>query len=108
MERLNVAILGAGGLGKNAAKIIGMKKELQLVGICDSRGFAFNKKGINPERVANIPEGSTVGELGFGKLSRDPIGEILKLKDSIDGMFVALPNLPNDFIPKVTKRIFTE
>ena len=89
MEKLNVAILGAGGLGKNAAKIIGMKKELRLVGICDSRGFAFDKKGLEPERIANAPEGSTVG-----KLSKDPIGEILRQKESIDGMFVALPNLP--------------
>ncbi len=108
MEKLNVVILGAGGLGKNAAKIIGMKKELRLVGICDSRGFAFDKKGLDTDRIAATPEGSTVGELTFGKLSRDSIGDILKYKDAIDGIFVALPNLPNDFIPKVTRRIFTE
>ncbi|MFH1858321.1 MAG: saccharopine dehydrogenase-like oxidoreductase [Candidatus Omnitrophota bacterium] len=108
MERLNVAILGAGGLGKNAAKIIGMKKELRLVGICDSRGFAFDRNGLDVERIAAAPEGSTVGELSFGKLSRDSIGELLKEKDHIDGIFMALPNLPNDFIPKVTRRIFAE
>lgn len=108
MEKLNIAILGAGGLGKNAVKMIGMKKELRLVGICDSRGFAFDSKGLDTERIATAPEGSTIGELEFGKLSKDPIGEILKQKESIDGMFVALPNLPNDFIPKVTRRILTE
>ncbi len=108
MERLNIAILGAGGLGKNAAKMIGMKKEFRLVGLCDSRGFAFQAKGLDTERVAKAPEGSTVGELSFGKLSKDPIGELLKHKDNIDAIFVALPNLPNDFIPKVTRRIFTE
>ena len=108
MEQLNIAILGAGGLGKNAAKIIGMKKELRLVGICDSRGFAFDKKGLDTTRIAAAPEGSTIGELEFGKLSKDPIGEILKQRESIHGIFVALPNLPNDFVPKVTRRIFTE
>lgn len=108
MDKMNIAILGAGGLGKNAAKMIGMKKELRLVGICDSRGVAFDKKGLEAERIVEAPEGSTVGELAFGKLSKDSIGEILKQKEFIDGIFVALPNLPNDFIPKVTRRIFTE
>ncbi|MCH7761988.1 saccharopine dehydrogenase-like oxidoreductase, partial [candidate division TA06 bacterium] len=104
MARLNVAILGAGGLGKNAARMIGMKKEFRLVGICDSRGFVFERTGVDGEGVSKISEGSTVGELAFGKLSKDPIGGILKHKDEIDGIFMALPNLPNSFLPKVTRR----
>jgi len=105
---MDVAILGAGGLGKNAAKMMDAKKELRLVGICDSKGVAFDAKGIDGNRIMEMPEGSTVGELSFGRLSKDPIGDILKHKESITGLFVALPNLPNDFIPKVIRRIFTE
>ncbi|MDO8753737.1 MAG: hypothetical protein Q7J80_07565 [Anaerolineales bacterium] len=34
----------------------------------------------------------------------DSIGGMLKFKDDIDGIFVALPNLPNNFIPSVVQR----
>ncbi|NQV04274.1 MAG: saccharopine dehydrogenase-like oxidoreductase, partial [Candidatus Omnitrophica bacterium] len=38
------------------------------------------------------------------RYSKDSIGEIIKLKNKFDGIFVALPNLPNEFIPSVVKR----
>ena len=103
-KRIQVAILGAGGLGRNAAKIISMKKELQLVGICDSKGFAFSQDGLDAANVGAMPEGSSVIELSEGKISKDPLGEMIRRKESIDGIFVALPNLPNTFIPEVTRR----
>lgn len=86
MKKIRVAVLGAGGLGQAAAKIIGMKREMKLVAICDSKGCSF---------------------YGRWKKSKDPIGEIIKRSDEIDGIFVALPNMPNNFIPSVAKR-FTD
>ena len=104
MKRFNVAILGSGGLGRNAAKIVSMKQELRLLGICDSKGFAFSKEGLDPTEVASMPEGSSVAELLHGKICKDPLQEIIERSASIDGIFVALPNLPNTFIPEVTRR----
>jgi len=101
---MKIAILGAGGLGKAAAKIIGIKQEMKLVAICDQGGYAFNPAGLNPSEIEKIKIGSTVGKMSNGKPSDDSIGEIIKLSDEIDGIFVALPNLPNDFIPNIIKR----
>ena len=103
-RRINVAILGSGGLGRNAAKIISMKRELQLVGICDSKGFAFSKDGLDAANVSTMPEGSSVVELSHGKICKDSLQEMIDQSEAIDGIFVALPNLPNTFIPEVTRR----
>ncbi|MEW6619350.1 MAG: saccharopine dehydrogenase-like oxidoreductase [bacterium] len=101
---MRIAVLGAGGLGKAAGKIISLKKEMRLIAICDHQGFAFNPDGLNCAEIEEIKIGSTVGKMPDGKMSDDSIGEIIKLSNDIDGIFVALPNLPNEFIPGVTQR----
>ena len=53
-ERIRVAVLGAGGLGKAACRIIGMKKELLLCGVCDSKGFVVSSDGLDTQRLASI------------------------------------------------------
>lgn len=92
MKKIRIAVLGAGGLGKACLKIVTKKKEVKVVAICDSGGHLHSEKGI------------TKGDLKRLRPSRDPIGEIIKIKNKIDGIFVALPNLPNEFIPNTIKR----
>ena len=124
---MRVGVLGAGGLGKAAARIIGMKRELKLVAICDSRGFAFDEDGLNCQAIATL-EGDLVegyrqaaassaaqntGSGGVMTATRtvvrhasDPINEIIGRSPSLDGILVALPNLPNEFIPGIARRFF--
>lgn len=144
-KKIRVAVLGAGGLGKACAKVVGMKKELLLVAICDSLGYAYSPLGLDTEAIYNLEAKKSVGDLSLihqarhmayagyaqgadtkealnksglatsekdtteviSRRAKDSIGEIIKLKDKIDAIFVALPNLPNEFIPQVTKR-FTD
>ena len=94
----NIAVLGAGGLGMAAAGIIARKKEMRLVAIADRTGFLTDANGINPE----ILNGKKLGEIGDA--SDDTIGEIIENSGNIDGIFIALPNLSNDFIPNVALR----
>jgi hypothetical protein len=51
---IRVAVLGAGGLGKAAARIIGMKRELRLTAVCDSQGFVASAEGLDVEALAGI------------------------------------------------------
>ena len=105
LGKTRVAVLGAGGLGKVAARIIGMKSSLDLVAICDSKGYAFSEVGLDGELVARLPGTDSISSLPeYGCESADSLGELIRLAHQIDGIFVALPNLPNDFIPKVVKR----
>ena len=92
MKKIRIAVLGAGGLGKACLDVVKKKKEAKVVAICDSAGYLYSEKGIGSEDLRKF------------KPSKDSIGEIIKLKDKYDGIFVALPNLPNEFIPSVVKR----
>ena len=92
---INVAILGSGGLGQNMALLIEQKKDFNLVGICDRSGYVFNENGIsgNVGTYRNTP-------------SSNPIKDLISLhKEKINAIFIALPNLPNEFIPNVAKEI---
>lgn len=111
---LKVAILGFGGLGQAAAKVLAAKKEMQLVAIADKEGFAYNPNGIDPD--AAIHAYQTQGSVGYlaagGTLAPDSIGALIaqiQLPESlalggVDGCFLALPNLPNTFMASVAQQ----
>lgn len=102
-----VALLGAGGLGRSMAQLLDQKKSLSLVGLCDTEGYAFDESGLTYEQVfADLPPGRSVaGVPGVGVRSSDSIPALLAHKEAIDGIFLALPNLPNEFIPQTIDRI---
>jgi hypothetical protein len=119
---IRVAVLGAGGLGKAAARIIGMKRELCLTAICDSRGIVASAQGLDGhalsavsgdlvEGVRQLQEGGASGSGGTAVATaveayhcEDPIGEILAMSPQYDAVLIALPNLPHAFIPSVIER----
>jgi hypothetical protein len=101
---MRIAILGAGGLGKAAAQIIEHKKDMTLVAVADASGFVYNEAGLDASKIAQVKVGGSVAELDEGRESDDSIGEVIALGDKVNGVFIALPNLPNDFIPGVTRR----
>ena len=100
---INVAILGSGGLGQNMALLIEQKKDFRLVGICDRNAYFFNLNGING---LTVKEAKSVENIKGAKKSLNSITDLLlENKENIDAIFIALPNLPNEFIPNVAKDI---
>ena len=99
---MNIAVLGAGGIGKSAARIIEKKSEVKIVATCDRSGYIIDEKGINPKKIYSLGKNLSVASIGHK--SYDAIGEIIKSSRIIDGILVTLPNLPNEFIPSVAKR----
>jgi hypothetical protein len=105
-----VGILGCGGLGKTAAAVLEPRREMILVAVCDSQGWAHDPAGIPASAVAPLAPGDTLADLPIGDESADPIGEMIRLgcEDAVDGFFLALPNLPSEFVPSVVKRFAEE
>jgi len=119
---IRVAVLGAGGLGTAAARIIGMKRQLRLCAVCDSRGVVADFSGLDTQRLASISGdlvtgyrqameggedrdgGASVTTAVAARHCEDPLGEIIEMADELDAVLIALPNLPNAFIPGVIER----
>ncbi|MFQ5809269.1 MAG: saccharopine dehydrogenase-like oxidoreductase [Armatimonadota bacterium] len=102
---VNVAILGAGGLGRSMVELMAHKPHLRLVGICESAGVAIREEGLSlPDVLAAAAQGSVASMPGVGRPSEDSIGDVIAAGDLLDAVFVALPNLPNSFVPDVAAR----
>ena len=101
----NVAILGAGGLARAAAQLLDQKSEFRMVALCDRDGYVHCPDGLTSSIFDAMPVTTSVGSVPeWGAMAEDSISEIIKLGDEIDAIFVALPNLPNEFIPSIVKR----
>ncbi|MBI2885260.1 MAG: saccharopine dehydrogenase-like oxidoreductase [Candidatus Omnitrophica bacterium] len=99
LERpIRVAVLGAGGLGRAACRLISAKRELQLTAICDSKSALASPEGLDSRSL-----GAGAGELGASRCD-DPIGAVLGHAAWFDALLVTLPNMPNEFIPGVVGR----
>jgi hypothetical protein len=106
-QPIRVGVLGFGGLGQAAAKLLSSKRELILVAAADQKGYAYSTEGLNTNAcISTYQKQGTVGYLEpFGTLSNNSIQDLIQATgDAVDGYFLALPNLPNDFIPNVTKQ----
>ncbi|MFM6021610.1 MAG: saccharopine dehydrogenase-like oxidoreductase, partial [Dolichospermum sp.] len=83
------------------------KREMILVAVADQKGYAYSTEGLNTDPcITTYQKQGTVGHLEpFGTLSNHSIQDLIQATgDAVDGYFLALPNLPNDFIPNVAKQ----
>ena len=97
-ETANIAVLGAGGLGMAAAKMLSEKKEMRLAAIADKTGYIKDPGGIDP----GLLEIKKPGEIGIS--TDDAITCIIENSQEFDGIFLALPCLTNRFIPDIVSR----
>ena len=102
---IKVGVLGFGGLGQAAARILAPKQELLWVAAADRQGYAYDDKGLDPDGCINAYRQQ--GSLGYlksqGTLSNHSIQDLIE-HTSVDGFFLALPNLPNTFMADVAKQ----
>lgn len=105
-ERMvNVGILGAGGLGRSMVALMQHKPHLRLAAICESAGVAICADGLElAEVIAAAERGSVATVSDVGRPSEDSIGDVIAAGEALDAIFVALPNLPNSFVPDVAAR----
>lgn len=101
---IRVGVLGFGGLGQAAAKVLAGKREMILVAVADKEGYTYAADGLNAQNCVTAYNQGSVGYLEpTGTLTTRSIQELIESADSVDGYFLALPNLPNNFIASVAQ-----
>lgn len=101
---IHVGVLGFGGLGQAAARILDPKGEMVLVAAADQKGYVYDSTGIDIDSAISTYHSShSVGHLpGGGVLSGNSIKDLIG-NSKVDGYFLALPNLPNTFMADVAR-----
>ena len=102
---IRVGVLGFGGLGQAAARMLVAKQEMLWVAAADLKGYAYFGEGLNLDTC--LAAYQSQGSLGYlepgGILTSRSIQELIAQASSVDGYFLALPNLPNTFIASVAQ-----
>jgi hypothetical protein len=102
---IRVGVLGFGGLGQAAARVLAPKREMLWVAAADQKGYAYDRAGLKPDTCITAYQAQ--GSVGYvepiGTLSNQSILELIE-KASVDGYFLALPNLPNTFMASVIQQ----
>ncbi len=102
---IQVGILGFGGLGQAAARMLTLKQEMRWVAAADQKGYTYNPLGLSlDDCVAAYQQQGSLGyvEAG-GTLSTDSLRSIIAAAQHVDCYFLALPNLPNTFMASVAQ-----
>jgi len=103
MNAIAVGILGFGGLGQAAARLLHQKQELRWVAAADREGYAYDPDGLDPDRcIAAARNGSLAGVPAVGMAATNSIAA-LRDRARVEGYFLALPNLPNEFMAGVAR-----
>lgn len=100
---IRVGVLGFGGLGQAAARVLVPKSEMLWVAAADLKGYAYTAEGLNLDTCLAAYHQGSLGYLELsGTLTSRGIQDLIK-HASVDGYFLALPNLPNTFIASVAQ-----
>ncbi|MGC9527704.1 MAG: (S)-8-amino-7-oxononanoate synthase BioU [Limnospira sp.] len=103
---MRVGVLGFGGLGQAAARVLAPKREMRWVAAADQKGYVYSTEGLDPDRCIEVyRDRGSLGDLKPGGThSTQSIEDLIRRgSQGVEGYFLALPNLPNTFMASVAK-----
>ena len=104
-QPIRVGVLGFGGLGQAAARVLQPKSEMVLVAVADQKAYAYNPEGFDTDAlISTYHQQGSIGYLPeYGVNSNNSIADLISTAN-VDGYFLALPNLPNTFMADIARQ----
>lgn len=98
-----VGVLGFGGLGQAATRVLAPKAEMRLAAAADKKGYVYDPAGLDASAcIAAYRNHESVGHVEPGGiLTQQSIQDLMQAATAVKGYFLALPNLPNTFMASV-------
>ena len=103
---LAVGVLGFGGLGQAATRVLAPKTEMVLTAAADKQGYVYMPNGLDAQAcIEAYRDRGSVGHVEpGGVLSQQSIPDAIAAAKFVQGYFLALPNLPNTFMADVVRQ----
>ena len=80
-----VGVLGFGGLGQAAARVLVPKREMKLVAAADKHGYVYSEDGLDASGCISTYQ--SLGSVGYlepyGKLSSESVEELINISSLI-------------------------
>ncbi|EFA71999.1 hypothetical protein CRD_02519 [Raphidiopsis brookii D9] len=88
-QPLRIGVLGFGGLGQAAAKVLSGKREMLLVAVADQKGYAYSPVGLKTNiAITTYQDRGSVGYLqSHGNLSNHSIQDLIANAPGVDAYF---------------------
>ena len=89
---IRVGILGFGGLGQAASRVLTPKTEMLWVAAADQKGYVYTSAGLSADQCIKTYQAQ--GSVGYleagGTLSNNSIADLIQQAEGVDGYFVRI------------------
>lgn len=103
---LRMAIFGAGGLGRGMMQRVELTPGFKTVAVVDSTAYLYDEEGVSLKDLSSITQ---LEKAPNAIPTLNGVMDLMRVRgDEIDVVFVALPNIPVEFIPSLAQQIATE
>jgi len=104
---IDAAIIGLGGMGRAAARIMSLKSGFRIVGLADRAELAVDPEGLDAAAILKILDngGRLADAPGSGRKSQNPLADLLAAAPGLEAALLAVPSLPHDLVAGQVRRL---
>ncbi len=104
---IDAAVIGVGGIGEAAARIMANKSEFRVVGLVDRYDLAVDPQGLDVDRIFGAGRaGHRLSEASeVGRQSDEPAAALLQAAPGVEALILSIPSIPHDLVSRQTLRL---
>ncbi|MEW6261475.1 MAG: saccharopine dehydrogenase-like oxidoreductase [Thermodesulfobacteriota bacterium] len=99
---IEAAVIGVGGIGAAAGRIMAQKGGFRVVGLVDRFDLAADAAGLNVDQVLERKKssGSLSEASPAGRPPDDPVASLLRAAPGVEALLLSVPSIPHDLVAR--------